>query len=71
MITFDKRPSMSELKYHAFQSTNHIGEWRVEAFEYPEGLCYVAIFTGPNAEDRAEEYAAWKNYEYPTPEDGW
>ncbi len=37
-------------------------EWRVEAIDYEnEGVCYVAIFSGPLARERAEEYAAFKN----------
>lgn len=38
------------------------GEWRVEAINYAsEGEVYVAIFAGPLAEERAKEYARWKN----------
>jgi len=33
-------------------------EARVEAIDMPEGDCYVTIFTGPNAYERAEAYAA-------------
>lgn len=37
-------------------------EWRVEAIDYDnEGVVYVAIFTGPQADQRAAEYAEWKN----------
>lgn len=37
-------------------------DWRVEAINFAgEGECYVAIFSGPLAEERAREYAAWKN----------
>ena len=33
-------------------------EWRVEAIDYEhEGECYVAIFSGPQAEERAKVYA--------------
>lgn len=36
-------------------------EWRVEAIDYEsEGECYVTIFSGPSAEERAREYLAWK-----------
>jgi len=35
-------------------------EWRVEAIS-DDGDCYVTIFTGPDAQQRAEEYAEWKN----------
>ena len=34
---------------------------RVEAIDYDnEGVCYVAIFSGPKATERAIEYAEWK-----------
>lgn len=37
-------------------------EWVVEAIDYDsEGVIYAATFSGPGAEMRAEEYAAWKN----------
>ena len=35
--------------------------WRVEAIDYDaDGQCYVAVFTGAQAQERAREYAAWK-----------
>jgi hypothetical protein len=37
-------------------------EWRVEAVDHEDdGQIYVAIFSGPKAKERAEEYAALKN----------
>jgi hypothetical protein len=37
------------------------GSWRVEAIDYQnEGVGYIAIFAGPSAQQRAEEYADWK-----------
>lgn len=52
------------MEHEAFQSRDVPGEWRVEAIDFgSEGECYVAIFSGPDAEDRAREYAAWKNSE--------
>ena len=37
-------------------------EWRVEAIDYEsEGEVYVAIFSGPQSQERAEEYADVKN----------
>jgi hypothetical protein len=36
--------------------------WRVESVDYQgDGSVYVAIFSGPDARQRAEEYAEWKN----------
>ena len=49
------------MQYVVVPDVNLIDTWRSEAIEYPEGLCYVVIFSGPNAETRAREYAAWKN----------
>jgi len=34
--------------------------WVAEAIG-TDGECYVVRFTGPDAEARAKEYAAWKN----------
>ena len=34
--------------------------WHVETID-SEGKCYVTIFSGPEAEKRASEYADWKN----------
>ncbi len=37
-------------------------EWRVEAIDHEgEGAVYVTLFSGHDAQQRAEEYAAWKN----------
>jgi hypothetical protein len=36
--------------------------WRVEAINQEgDGEVFVAIFSGPDAEARAREYADWKN----------
>ena len=51
------------MEYEAFVSRDAIDddEWRVEAIDYEsEGECYVTIFSGPQAKDRAEEYAHFK-----------
>jgi len=38
------------------------GDWRVEAIDFEnEGVVYVATFSGPDAKQRAEEYASIKN----------
>jgi hypothetical protein len=48
--------------YEAVQDATCLDCWRVEAIDFAnEGVCYVAIFSGPNAEQRAREYADWKN----------
>lgn len=52
---------MSQTVYEVARCQEHPYEWRAEGIEEPEGLCYVVCFTGPEAEARAREYAAWKN----------
>lgn len=52
------------MHYDVIACREHIDEWRAEAIEYPEGLCYVAIFSGPQSEQRAREYADWKNQQW-------
>lgn len=38
------------------------GDYRVEAIDKDgDGQVYIAIFVGPNAQQKAEEYAEWKN----------
>jgi hypothetical protein len=50
------------MEHVAFEDRKVPGDWRVEAFDPEhEGECYLAIFSGPDARQRAEEYAAWKN----------
>lgn len=48
--------------YEAFLSGRNLDEWKVEGVDYDhDGQVYVAIFSGPAAMIRAEEYAAFKN----------
>ena len=46
-------PIESEIK--VFEDRITSGEWRVEYFD-DDGGCYVAIFAGPAAEQRARDY---------------
>ena len=48
------------MNYEAVESKPYPDEWRVEAID-SEGRVFVAIFSGPAAKERANEYAAWKN----------
>lgn len=50
---------MSELVYEVVKDErSSLGDlWRAEAFG-EDGECYVAVFAGPKAEQRAREYAA-------------
>ncbi len=50
------------MNHEAVADRKVIGDWRVEAIDFKnEGTVYIAIFSGPNAQERAEEYARWKN----------
>jgi hypothetical protein len=40
-----------------FEDRYGSGEWRVEYFD-DDGVCYVTVFAGPEAERRAREYFA-------------
>ena len=42
------------------ESTPDLEGWNVEAFD-PDGTCLLAVFFGPAAKERAEEYAASMN----------
>ncbi len=50
------------MRYEAFEDKLVPGQWRVEAINHDDdGECYVTIFTGPESERRAKEYASLKN----------
>lgn len=52
------------MKYEVIEDREVRGSWRVEAIDYEnEGVGYIAIFAGPSAQERADEYALWKNRE--------
>lgn len=58
----NERTSTSTLTYECVKSRVCQDEWVVEAIDYgSEGQIYAATFSGPGAEERAREYAAWKN----------
>ena len=48
------------MTYEVVQSRLFPDTWVAEAIG-PEGEAYIACFTGPEAEERAREYAAFKN----------
>lgn len=51
-------------EYKVFPCQLYPGDWRVEAVG-SEGECYVTIFSGAEAKQRAASYAAWKQAEAP------
>ena len=47
------------MEWACLEDRQNRGDWRVEAIDFEnEGEVYVAIFSGPSARERAEEYAA-------------
>jgi hypothetical protein len=50
------------MEWKCFQDKRNPVDWRVEAINFDdEGKVYVTVFSGPDAHERAEEYAALKN----------
>lgn len=48
------------MHYEVVESRDFPGHWHVEAIDN-DGRVYVAVFSGPNAVERAYAYAGWKN----------
>jgi hypothetical protein len=48
------------VKYEVVESRDYPGHWHVEAINN-DGSIEVAVFSGPSAQERAAEYADWKN----------
>ena len=54
------------MRYEAVPDRLYAPDWRVEAIDHEgDGEVYVTLFSGPLAEARAKEYAAWKNGDRP------
>ena len=52
----------NSLRYEVAQDKLQPGDYRVEAINADgDGEVFIAIFVGPEAKARAEEYAEWKN----------
>ena len=49
------------LHFEAVRDRLRPSEWRVEAINSKTGDVFVAIFCGPLAKERAEDYATLKN----------
>jgi len=48
------------MHYEVVESRDYRGHWHAEATD-SDGRVFVAVFSGPNAAERAHEYAIWKN----------
>jgi len=49
-----------DIKATVIQTGNTPETWTVEGIDMPEGDCFVATFSGPDARGTAEEYARAK-----------
>ena len=47
--------------YEVAQDITNPNDWIVEGFDPKAGDVFVAIFSGPESEERAVEYASFKN----------
>ena len=57
-----KREGKKMLRFEVMTDLVYAHDWRVEGIDYDnDGVCYIAIFSGPAAKERAEEYASFKN----------
>lgn len=54
------------MRYEVQESEEARGAFVVTAIER-EGEIYSALFSGPRAKERAEEYAGWKNSDSDAP----
>ena len=58
----------TRVAYEVIAAEGTPDEFRVEGIDYEhEGVVYVTIFSGPDAELRAREYARFKNGQPQTP----
>lgn len=48
------------MHYEVVESRQYPGHWHAEAIDQ-DGAVFVVVFSGPHAEQRAREYANWKN----------
>jgi hypothetical protein len=49
------------MQIEVVQCAESVSDWRVEAIDFDnEGIIHVTCFSGPDAKERAAEYASWK-----------
>ena len=50
------------MEYEVVKTKDAMATWQVEGIDYDnDGIIYFALFSGPEAEERAREYADFKN----------
>jgi len=53
--------AVAPLRYEVVRDGETANFWRAEAIDSASGDVFVVMFSGPSAEDRAKEYADFKN----------
>ena len=48
------------MRWTIFADKKFPNDWHVEAIDRESGDIYVAVFSGPDAENRARKYADWQ-----------
>jgi len=48
------------MQIEVFADKQFPNDWHVEAIDTKTGDVFQTVFAGPNAEQRAKEYAAWQ-----------
>jgi hypothetical protein len=48
------------MKTSIFPDKEFPNDWHVEAIDMDSGDIFVAVFSGPDSEERAREYATWQ-----------
>jgi hypothetical protein len=51
----------TRLVHEVAQDQNSPNDWRVEAIDIKSGDIFVTVFSGPLSQQRASEYASFKN----------
>ena len=59
-MTVENKTS-SLVGYETIQDSKSPSDWRVEHIDIKSGDVLITIFSGPSAEERAQEYADFKN----------
>jgi hypothetical protein len=55
-----ERPNADDLRAKVFQDREHPGHWHVEKMDEDGGYECTMIFAGPNARQRAIDYARYR-----------
>lgn len=53
--------TLGQINVEVVERKDSPGDWGVEAIDFDgDGECFMAIFSGPQARERAIDYASWK-----------